>query len=109
MGHLLTGSNFDDSVGKVTGGRNGYGAKLANIFSSSFTVETCDTRHKLHYRQSWRDNMTQSEAPSIRSTSSVDEESDFTRVTFVPDLKRFGAGAMRSLRDTDLIKLMKVN
>jgi DNA topoisomerase-2 len=33
FGHLLTGSNFDDDEMKVTGGRNGYGAKLANIFS----------------------------------------------------------------------------
>jgi DNA topoisomerase II len=36
FGHLLTGSNYDDDEQKVTGGRNGYGAKLANIFSSSF-------------------------------------------------------------------------
>ena len=27
---------------QVTGGRNGYGAKLANIFSTEFTIETCD-------------------------------------------------------------------
>jgi hypothetical protein len=33
FGHLLTGSNFDDDETKVTGGRNGFGAKLANIFS----------------------------------------------------------------------------
>ncbi len=33
FGHLLTGSNFSDSDKKTTGGRNGYGAKLANIFS----------------------------------------------------------------------------
>ena len=36
FGHLLTGSNFDDDEKKTTGGRNGYGAKLANIFSSQF-------------------------------------------------------------------------
>ena len=35
FGHLLTGSNFDDGEKKVTGGRNGFGAKLANIFSVS--------------------------------------------------------------------------
>ena len=33
FGHLLTGSNFNDNEKKVTGGRNGDGAKLANIFS----------------------------------------------------------------------------
>ena len=42
FGHLLTGSNFDDSVSKVTGGRNGYGAKLANIFSKEFSLEIVD-------------------------------------------------------------------
>lgn len=42
FGHLLTSSNYDDEEKKVTGGRNGYGAKLANIFSSEFTIETAD-------------------------------------------------------------------
>ena len=36
FGELLTGSNFNDDAKKVTGGRNGYGAKLANIFSVFF-------------------------------------------------------------------------
>lgn len=27
---------------QTTGGRNGYGAKLANIYSNEFIVETCD-------------------------------------------------------------------
>ena len=35
FGHLLTSSNYDDNQKKVTGGRNGYGAKLCNIFSKS--------------------------------------------------------------------------
>ncbi len=38
FGHLLTGSNYDDDDKKVVGGRNGYGAKLANIFSHKFIV-----------------------------------------------------------------------
>ena len=42
FGHLLTGSNFDDDEKKTTGGRNGYGAKLANIFSTEFIVECSD-------------------------------------------------------------------
>ncbi|GKT31621.1 DNA topoisomerase 2, partial [Aduncisulcus paluster] len=33
FGHLLTGNNFDDTAEKVVGGRNGYGAKLTNLFS----------------------------------------------------------------------------
>lgn len=38
FGHLLTGSNYNDDEKKVVGGRNGYGAKLANIFSTKFEV-----------------------------------------------------------------------
>ena len=41
FGHLLTGSNFNDNEKKVTGGRNGYGAKLANIFSVRAPPTAC--------------------------------------------------------------------
>ena len=40
FGHLLTSSNFNDEEEKTTGGRNGFGAKLCNVFSKKFTVET---------------------------------------------------------------------
>lgn len=40
FGHLLTSSNYQDDDKKVVGGRNGYGAKLCNLFSTKFTVET---------------------------------------------------------------------
>jgi DNA topoisomerase II len=46
FGNLLTGSNFNDDQRKVTGGRNGYGAKLANIFSKLFIVECADKNRK---------------------------------------------------------------
>ena len=46
FGHLLTSSNYNDSEKKVTGGRNGYGAKLTNIFSTKFIVETADSKQK---------------------------------------------------------------
>ena len=46
FGHLLTSSNYDDSEKKVTGGRNGFGAKLTNIFSNEFRVEAADHKKK---------------------------------------------------------------
>lgn len=51
FGHLLTSSNYNDEDEKVTGGRNGYGAKLCNIFSKSFTVETSSKEYKKSFRQ----------------------------------------------------------
>lgn len=38
-------------VGQVTGGRNGFGAKLCNIFSTRFEVETCDGKRQRRFHQ----------------------------------------------------------
>ena len=47
FGELLTSTNYDKNEAKVIGGKNGYGAKLTNIFSTYFSVETVDAkRHK---------------------------------------------------------------
>jgi DNA topoisomerase-2 len=46
FGHMLTSSNYDDTIKKVTGGRNGFGAKLTNIFSKKFTVTCADSKNK---------------------------------------------------------------
>ena len=65
FGVLLTGSNFDDSVVKTTGGRNGFGGKLANVFSRRFEVEIEDARRGKRYKQVWQDNMKQRGEPQI--------------------------------------------
>ena len=41
FGHLLTSGNYEKKQ-KHTGGKNGYGGKLANIFSKEFIIETID-------------------------------------------------------------------
>lgn len=51
FGHLLTSSNYNDDEKKVTGGRNGYGAKLCNIFSTKFVVETCSSDSGKKFKQ----------------------------------------------------------
>jgi len=86
FGHLMTGSNFDDTAKRITGGRHGYGAKLTNIFSHQFTVETADSRRGLRYRQTWEHNMSVANEPDISPLG--DGVGDFTRVTFVPDLAK---------------------
>ncbi|KAJ1474826.1 histidine kinase-like ATPase, partial [Baffinella frigidus] len=87
MGNLLAGSNFDDDKARLVGGRHGYGAKLTNIFSSEFSVETADTKEKLHYKQVWKNNMSECVPPEIRPLQPG--ETDFTQVSFKVDLKRF--------------------
>lgn len=50
FGQLLTSSNYDDAEEKVTGGRNGFGAKLTNIFSKMFEIETASRQKGKRYR-----------------------------------------------------------
>ena len=65
FGHLLTSTNYNEKTLKHVGGKNGYGAKLTNIFSKKFTVETCDGKNL--YKQTFYDNMTRKDEPKLRS------------------------------------------
>lgn len=85
FGHLLTSSNYNDEEQKVTGGRNGYGAKLCNIFSTKFTVETAAKEYKKQFKQTWGSNMTKASDPKVKDF--IGE--DFTKITFSPDLEKF--------------------
>ena len=87
FGHLLTSSNYNDNIKKVTGGRNGFGAKLTNIFSKKFTVTTADSSNKKKYTQVFKNNLSEICPPKIEPFSA--DSFDFTEVTFEPDLKRF--------------------
>ena len=84
FGHLLTSSNYNDDEQRVTGGRNGYGAKLANVFSNKFWIVISDG--KKTYRQMWYTNMSKCDPPMIESSS----DGVYVRIGFTPDLKRFG-------------------
>lgn len=90
FGHLLTSDNYDDAEKKVTGGRNGFGAKLTNIFSTRFIVETATKGKK--YKQKWTSNMSRKEKPEIRKHTGE----DFTCIEFWPDFSKFG---MKELED----------
>ncbi|KAK8484332.1 hypothetical protein V6N11_047370 [Hibiscus sabdariffa] len=100
FGHLLTSSNYDDTVKKTTGGRNGYGAKLTNIFSTEFVIETADGRRQKKYKQVFRNNMRTKTEPVI---TRCNEGENWTKVTFKPDLAKF---KMTRLED-DVVALMK--
>ncbi|KAK7059215.1 DNA topoisomerase 2 [Paramarasmius palmivorus] len=100
FGHLLSSSNYDDDEKKLTGGRNGYGAKLANIYSHEFTVETADKNTQQKYKQTWTDNMSKCGKAKITKNSRGEE---WTRVTFRPDLKRFGMDGI----DDDTASLLR--
>lgn len=96
FGTLLTSSNYDDSEERTTGGRNGYGSKLTNIYSSEFEVLVKDpTNHKQHTWY-WTDNMKLADLGKQTVPCSYRGKDGQVRVTFTPDWKRFG---MKGLTD----------
>merc|ERR1740138_1726854 len=78
FGQLLTSDNYDDDEKKVTGGRNGYGAKLTNVFSKKFIVETADKSVKKKYQQVFEKNMTEKGKPKVTDGYTGKE---YTKVT----------------------------
>ena len=91
FGHLLTSTNYDDSQKRIVGGRNGYGAKLANIYSSDFSIAIKDHETKQMYTQSWSKNMTVCDPPKIKKHSGATSSAS---ITFTPEWKRFGMSKM---------------
>jgi DNA topoisomerase-2 len=91
FGHLLTSTNYDDSQKRIVGGRNGYGAKLANIYSSDFSIAIKDHETKQTYTQSWSKNMTVCDPPKIKKHSGATSSAS---ITFTPEWKRFGMSKM---------------
>jgi DNA topoisomerase-2 len=91
FGHLLTSTNYDDSQKRIVGGRNGYGAKLANIYSTDFSVIIKDHETKQTYTQKWSKNMTVCDPPKIKKHSGATSS---VSITFTPEWKRFGMSKM---------------
>ncbi len=87
FGHLLTSSNYNDEQKRTVGGRNGYGAKLANIYSTMFAVSICDHVNGLKYVQKWENNMTKCHPPKMTKYS---KKTSSVSICFTPDWARFG-------------------
>ena len=88
FGELLTSSNYDDNIERITGGRNGIGATVTNIFSTKFIVDIDDAKRKKRYQQIWTDNMLNTTTPVITKLPAKVKSS--VKITFYPDFERFG-------------------
>jgi DNA topoisomerase-2 len=88
FGMFRTGSNFNDVSGpRWTGGRNGYGCKLTNVFSSRFKVDTADPTTKKRFRQTFESNMSVASEPTVTAHKA---KKGYTDVSFLLELERFG-------------------
>ena len=87
FGSLLSSTNFDDSQEREWGGRNGYGAKLANIFSKKFIIETVDHKMRKKLYQEFSNNMKVRTEPVI--TDVAKKTTPYTKIIWYPDYERF--------------------
>lgn len=90
FGHLLTSGNYGQK-GKTWGGKNGYGAKLANIFSTDFYVEVVDSQRKKKFIQQYTNNMWDKEEATVID---CDNSKSYCLIKFKPDFKKFGITAL---------------
>lgn len=96
--NLLSSTNYD-TKGKTVGGKNGFGAKLANIFSTEFEIETVDSETKKKYYQKCENNMYKINEPIIEDS----KEKSYTKITFKADLERFSLKELTS----DIVSLFQ--
>jgi DNA gyrase/topoisomerase IV subunit B len=99
FGNLRTSSNYDDTQKRTWGGRNGIGAKAANIFSTKFILEL-QTNGKKYY-QEFTNGMRNKTIPKITKATI---KGDYTKITYYPDFELF---EMESFETNDTKTLIK--
>ena len=72
-----------------------------DIFSKEFIVETADSLRGLHYRQVFKNNMSEFTEPEI-TNQKIGNKKDFTCISFYPDLSKFGMAEL----DKDIVALL---
>ena len=100
FGELLTSTNYDDDQKRKVGGTNGLGAKLTNIYSTKFVVETVDSNSNKKFYQKFTDNMYTKEKAKVTSVSG---KKSYTKISFIPDFEKFGIKGLTR----DIIALFK--
>ena len=99
FGHLRTSTNYDKSEKKIVGGKNGFGFKLALIWSTIGSIETIDHVRGLKYSQVFKDNLDEICAPEITKC----KIKPYTKVTFKPDYARLGIDGLSQ----DMLALLR--
>ena len=100
FGHLRTSTNYDKDEQKIVGGKNGFGFKLALIWSTYGSVETVDHVRGLKYVQEFRNNLTEIGQPTI---TKIKTQKPYTKVSFRPDYGRLRIDNLT----TDMLALFK--
>ena len=100
FGHLRTSTNYDKTEKKIVGGKNGFGFKLALVWSTYGSVETVDHIRGLKYKQEFKNNLDVICPPEITKCKG---KKPYTKITFKPDYARLGIDGLTP----DIIALFK--
>lgn len=84
---FLSGSNFDDTESRFTGGRNGIGIKATNAWSKYFEISICNSVDQKKFSQRFENNMANVGKPSIKSYSA---KTSLTTIRWMPDYDKLG-------------------
>jgi DNA topoisomerase-2 len=88
FGELRTSTNYDVSEDRTIGGKNGFGIKLAFVWSTWGSIETVDHTRGLKYYQEYSQNMTVLSTPIITKATKSEISKPYTKVSFKPDYAR---------------------
>ena len=102
---FLSGSNFDDTESRFTGGRNGIGIKATNTWSTYFEVTISNAEDKKKFSQKFENNMSKIGNPTIKSHSG---KTSLTTIRWMPDYEKLGMpSVLEKGLDTNVRKLME--
>ena len=93
FGYQLSGSNFKDEQERKTSGRNGIGAKAANVFSLEFIIEHTNVADSKKLMLTFTGNLEDGEYSIDRGdpdVKSFNGKKSYTSIEFFPDYARFG-------------------
>ena len=92
FGKLRTSSNYDANVINMGAGRNGFGAKLTNIFSKEFNVVIEDPKEHKRFKATWKDNMYK-DSPDTPPEVVVEDDKTIKKgsveISWILDFERF--------------------
>jgi len=94
--HFLAGTNIDKDLSNVKGGINGLGAKLANVHSLEFNVETVDEATNKFYMQQWKNRLNERRDPIIvdikkkKCPLTALQIKPHTKISFIPAYAELG-------------------
>jgi DNA topoisomerase-2 len=101
FGHLRTSTNYDKTEKKIVGGKNGFGVKLAYVWSTIGSVETVDHKTRQKYEQTFERNLDIIHPPIITKVKA--SAKPYTKITFLPDYARLGVPGL----SPDMLALFK--